>query len=125
VLLVEDNVLNRRVAARMLEKLGCHVDVARTGREAVGLAVTGAYDLVFMDCLMPEMDGFEATAAIRQAEGTGPHVPIVAMTALAAETDRERCLGAGMDAYVLKPVTADALERILRRVIPGRAAATG
>ncbi len=125
VLLVEDNVLNQRVAARMLERLGCRVDVAGTGREAVSLATREAYALVFMDCLMPEMDGFEAASAIRQAEGPGPHVPIIAMTALAAEADRGRCLAAGMDAYVLKPVTADALQATLCRFSPWRQAAAG
>jgi signal transduction histidine kinase/CheY-like chemotaxis protein len=120
VLVVEDNIVNQKVAVRVLEKLGCRVDVAATGREAVNALERLAYDLVFMDCQMPEMDGFAATAAIRQREAsTGQHVPIVAMTANAMQGDRERCLTAGMDDYISKPVQFDGLLAILQKwVLP-------
>jgi CheY-like chemotaxis protein len=107
LLLVEDNEVNRKVALRMLQKLGCEADVAVNGREAVERMTSRHYDLVFMDCQMPEMDGFEATRAIRDREaaaGVRDGVRIVAMTANALEGDRERCLDCGMDDYVPKPV---------------------
>jgi CheY-like chemotaxis protein len=116
VLVVEDNIVNQKVAVRLLEKLGCRVDVAANGCDAVNVLDRLAYDLVFMDCQMPEMDGFAATAAIRQREAsTGRHVPIVAMTANAMQGDRERCLAAGMDDYVSKPVQFDGLVAILQK----------
>src|SRR4030095_10580381 len=93
VLVVEDNVVNQKVLVRMLERYGCKVDVAVNGREAVNTSAQNAYDCLFMDCLMPEMDGYTATAVIRQREvQTGCHVPIIAMTASAQQSDRERCL---------------------------------
>jgi signal transduction histidine kinase/ActR/RegA family two-component response regulator len=112
VLVVDDNQVNRLVANRMLAKLGCVVVEAGDGIEAVRLAADGGYALILMDCQMPELDGYAATAAIRAAE-TGRRVPIVAMTANAMEGDRERCLAAGMDDYVTKPVSAAALARVL------------
>jgi len=116
VLVVEDNVVNQRVAVRLLEKLGCRVDVAANGLEAVALLTELAYDAVFMDCQMPEMDGFQATAIVRQREGSsGHHVPIIAMTANAMQGDRERCLAAGMDDYLSKPVTFEALAAVARK----------
>jgi PAS domain S-box-containing protein len=110
VLLAEDNIVNRQVAALMLEKLGCQVDVATTGKDAVEMIRRFPYDLVLMDCLMPEMDGFEATDEIRELEGGTRHVPIIAMTGLAMGGDRERCFEAGMDDYLCKPVTLKALQ---------------
>ena len=119
VLVVEDNISNQGVAKRMLEALSCHVDVAADGTEAVDLLKTIPYDLVMMDCQMPEMDGYEATRKIREREKGSPHrVPIIAMTANALEGDRERCLEAGMDDYVTKPVDKSQLERIIEKHIP-------
>jgi CheY-like chemotaxis protein len=121
VLVVEDNVINQIGALRLLEKLGCRIDVAADGWEAVTMLAQFAYDIVFMDCQMPEMDGLAATAAIRQREAsTGQHVPIIAMTANAMQGDREDCLAAGMDDYVSKPVTVDSLVAMLRKGAPSQ-----
>jgi signal transduction histidine kinase/DNA-binding response OmpR family regulator len=110
ILLAEDNKINQFVARRMLEKHGHTVTVAGNGYEAVSLLDRADFDLVLMDVQMPEMDGFEATAAIRVKEnGTGRHIPIIAMTAHAMKGDEERCLQAGMDSYVPKPITAAVL----------------
>jgi CheY-like chemotaxis protein len=105
ILLAEDNPVNRVVAVRLLEKRGHRVTVAANGREAVTAAQRETFDLVLMDVQMPEMDGFEATATIRQAEaGSGRHLPIFAMTAHAMKGDAERCRIAGMDGYLPKPI---------------------
>ncbi len=119
VLVAEDNVVNQKVAVRMLEKLGCRVDVVADGCEALEALERIAYDCVFMDCQMPEMDGYEATRAIRTRETqTGGHVPIIAMTANAMLGDRERCLAVGMDDYVGKPVQSPDVLSILHKWTP-------
>ena len=119
VLVAEDNVVNQRVAVRMLEKLGCRVDVATNGLEAVEATGRITYHCIFMDCQMPEMDGYEATRVIRQREArTGARIPIIAMTANAMESDRERCLVAGMDDYLSKPVQPKELGTTLQKWIP-------
>ncbi len=117
VLLAEDNIVNQKLAVRMLEKLGCRVDVAADGQEAVEMLTMLPYDLVFMDCEMPELDGYAATREIRRREGTTRHTPIIAMTAHAMVGDRERCLGVGMDDYISKPVRSADLQETLRRWI--------
>ena len=125
VLLAEDNIANQKVAMLMLEKIGCRVDAVANGREALAALTHITYDLVFMDCQMPEMDGYEATTAIRAHEAnSGTHVPIIAMTAYAMPDDRERCLQAGMDDYIRKPVKAEVLQTIVQqwgRPAPGGA----
>jgi signal transduction histidine kinase/CheY-like chemotaxis protein len=112
LLLAEDGVINQKVAVHLLERRGHHVTVVNNGREALAALTDAepAFDAVLMDVQMPEMDGFEATAAVRSEElGSRRHLPIIAMTAHAMKGDRERCLEAGMDAYVTKPVRAEAL----------------
>ncbi|MEM9460720.1 MAG: response regulator [Myxococcota bacterium] len=113
VLVVEDNAINQKVARRMLERLGCRVDVAGDGEEALEMTNTAPYDLVFMDVQMPRMDGLQATERIRERE-RGGHLPIVAMTAHAMESDRTRCLEAGMDGYLSKPVRRAEVLQILQ-----------
>jgi PAS domain S-box-containing protein len=123
ILLAEDVVLNQRVAVAILKKLGHTVDVSSDGSEAVAAARSEAYDLILMDVQMPKMDGFEATAAIRRMEeGGGRHTPIIAMTAHAMAGDRERCLAAGMDGYVAKPLDVQKLIEEVRLVMPGEQA---
>jgi PAS domain S-box-containing protein len=116
VLLAEDNAVNQVLAARLLEKRGHRVTVAGNGKEALAALEKDSFDVVLMDVQMPEMDGFEATAAIREIEKTsGNHLPVIAMTAHAMAGDRERCLQAGMDDYIAKPIRLEALEELLRR----------
>jgi signal transduction histidine kinase/CheY-like chemotaxis protein/ligand-binding sensor domain-containing protein len=118
ILLAEDNLVNQRMALRLLEKHGHNVFIAANGRQALERLEIETFDLLLMDVQMPEMDGFEATATIRKKEGaTGGHIPIVAMTAHALQGDRERCLAAGMDAYVSKPIIAKELFRVVEKVI--------
>ncbi len=129
VLLAEDNIINQKVAVKMLQKLNCHIDVAANGTEAVEMVKAFPYDLLFMDCQMPEMDGFEATAEIRKREDKKRkawrtehgsqndirRIPIVAMTANAMQGDREQCIEAGMDDYISKPVNVTKLKEVLHR----------
>jgi len=102
------------VATRLLERLGCSAEVAANGREAAEALERSDYDLVLMDCQMPEMDGFEAAARIRSMEGRG-RTPIIAMTASGMEGDRERCIAAGMNDYIAKPVSRRALGQVLKK----------
>ena len=127
LLLAEDNLVNQKVAVRMLERLGLRPDVVSNGKEVIEALEEGSYDLILMDCQMPEMDGFEATDEIRKreaAENSGgtvtprPRIPIIAMTANAMKGDRERCLEAGMDDYLAKPVKPDLLEEVVTRWLP-------
>jgi CheY-like chemotaxis protein len=104
VLVAEDNLVNQAVAVGMLQSLGCEVDVVRNGKEVLDALIRSSYDIVFMDCQMPEMDGFEATARIREMDGAGNHRAIIAMTANALMGDKEKCLEAGMDDYIPKPI---------------------
>jgi CheY-like chemotaxis protein len=103
------------VAQHLLRRLGCQVDVAANGVQAVAMARLKRYDLILMDCQMPEMDGFEAANAIREFEGKTRRTPIIAATANAFVEDRERCLAAGMDDYLSKPIAKDQLESLLKR----------
>jgi two-component system, sensor histidine kinase len=122
ILVVEDNPINQQVAAGWLQRLGCRADVAANGFEALDALQRIAYSAVLMDCQMPEMDGFQATAEIRRREGSARSTPIIAMTANAMKGDRERCLAAGMDDYISKPVHIEELQAALRRVLSQPAA---
>ncbi|MDH4304801.1 MAG: response regulator [Nitrospira sp.] len=140
ILLAEDNIINQKVAVRLFHRLGYRIDVVATGREVVEALSRSRYDVIFMDCQMPEMDGFEATRLIREREAaeivpssefrvsdskpetrnqepaTSHHVPIVALTANAMQGDREQCLAAGMDDYLSKPISLEALATVLERM---------
>jgi CheY-like chemotaxis protein len=135
VLVVEDNIVNQKVAVKMLERLGCRVDIAANGRAAVKALARTSYTVVFMDCHMPEMDGFDATRLIRAreaalAQGQNPvntrtglssassRLPIIALTADALKGDRERCLEVGMDDYLTKPIRREELEAVLAKWVP-------
>jgi signal transduction histidine kinase/CheY-like chemotaxis protein len=119
VLLVEDNPVNQEVNTELLASLGCTVELAATGWEAIAAFERGRYDVIFMDCQMPELDGLEATKRIRQQEAqTGMRTPIVALTAHALEDHRQRCFAAGMDDYLSKPLTIDMLTTMLKRWVP-------
>ena len=120
VLLVEDNLINQKVAMRILEKIGFRADSAFNGKEAITALKKIPYDLVLMDVQMPEMDGFEATKYIRRGEGeiTNPSVPIIAMTAHAMKGDREKCIQVGMNDYVSKPINPEKLYEAIERQLP-------
>ena len=112
MLVVEDNIVHQKVAVWTLEKLGCRVDVAANGEEALSMMDLLRYDLIFMDCQMPQMDGFEATAQIRRKEESlGGRIPIVGLTSNAMKGDRERCLDAGMNDHIAKPVRIEKLRK--------------
>ncbi len=112
VLVVEDNAMNAAVIERQLRRLGLDPKLARDGREAVGMSRQETFDIVLMDCEMPHMDGYEACAELRRQSGR--ELVIIAMTAHALEGDRERCLEAGMDDYLSKPVTTEQLRTMLQ-----------
>jgi PAS domain S-box-containing protein len=118
VLVADDNVVNQRVAVAMLRKLGLRADTAGNGVEALQALGKNAYDLLLIDCQMPEMDGYEATRAIRAGEAEGVHLPVVAMTAHTMQEDLDACLAAGMDDYLLKPISLSRLSEKLARWLP-------
>ena len=123
ILLAEDNTVNQLIASRLLEKQGHHVVTSGNGREALERLDKERFDLILMDVEMPEIDGFEATATIRkQEETTGARIPIIAMTAHALKGDRERCLAAGMDDYVSKPIQPGVLFAAIERLLPSESA---
>jgi signal transduction histidine kinase/CheY-like chemotaxis protein/HPt (histidine-containing phosphotransfer) domain-containing protein len=126
VLLAEDNVVNQAVGVAMVESLGCQVEVAKDGQEVLERLARGTYDVVMMDCQMPRLDGFQTTAEIRRREAAdgGRRQPIVALTANAMEGDRERCLAAGMDDYLPKPLRQEALQKALSRWLAGGSGST-
>ena len=115
LLIAEDNVVNQRVASRMLEKMGYFVDVVGNGQQAVAAWARGGYDAILMDCQMPEMDGYAATREIRRQESDSAHIPIIALTAHAIKGADDECFAAGMDHYVTKPIDRDALRECLER----------
>ena len=117
MLVAEDNAVNQRVARRFLERLGCTVDVVDDGAQAVEVLARSSYDFVLMDMQMPIMDGLEASQRIRAQERPGQRVPIVALTADAMVGTFERCLAAGMDDYLTKPIDAKRLEDVLERFV--------
>ena len=118
VLVADDNEINQVVACKYLQKLGCHVEIARTGREAVEAITRTAYDVVLMDCEMPDMDGYEATREIRLREdGTMSHLPIMALTGHASDEDAQKCHQAGMDKVITKPLTLPILRASLRELL--------
>jgi two-component system sensor histidine kinase/response regulator len=117
LLLAEDVIVNQKVACRSLEKMGYEVEVVSNGREAVEAWERGKYDLILMDCQMPEMDGYEATRTIRSREGPNEHIPIIALTAHAMKGADEECKAAGMDEHVTKPIDRQELERCLCRYL--------
>jgi CheY-like chemotaxis protein len=114
----EDNAVNQRVVRAMLLRLGLEVDVVGNGAEAVAAAALVEYRAIFMDCQMPVLDGFKATAAIRQHQGALRHTPIIAVTASAMKSDELRCLAAGMDDHIAKPLTLEAVATVLARWVP-------
>jgi CheY-like chemotaxis protein len=119
VLVAEDNCVNQKVLVRLLEKREVRVDVAANGLEAVQMWCDFPYDLILMDCRMPEMDGYEAAHKIRAQEQGRTHVPIVAVTAHVGEGERQRCLASGMDGYLQKPFQTPELDDVLRRFLSG------
>jgi len=122
VLLVEDNPVNQKVLTAVLTRIGCAVHVVANGKQALESLARHSYDAVLMDCQMPVMDGYEATAELRRREGTGRRTPVIALTASAMAEDRERCMTAGMDDYLTKPVSMQNLAATLTHSLPAGAA---
>ena len=120
ILLAEDNPVNQKVASKLLEKLQYRVDVVADGLAAVAAWQTGKFDLIFMDCQMPQMDGYEATREIRRLEAGKSHIPIIALTAHAMTGDEAKCRAAGMDDYLSKPIDRNKLEACLERLLIGK-----
>ncbi len=120
ILLAEDNPLNQRVATVMLENLGFHTDVVADGEEAVKAATLTPYRAILMDCQIPVLDGYQATDAIRRLQGESSRTPIIAITASDTHSDQQRCLAAGMDDYLTKPLSLKALADVLARWAPNR-----
>jgi CheY-like chemotaxis protein len=118
ILLAEDNLVNQKVAQKLLEKLNYRVVVVADGLAAVAAWQAGKFDLIIMDCQMPQMDGYEATREIRRLEAGKRHIPIVALTAHAMKGDEEKCRAAGMDAYLSKPIDRAKLENCLEHLLP-------
>jgi two-component system sensor histidine kinase/response regulator len=118
ILVAEDNKVNQLIARLFLEKLGCQIEIVENGRDACAAVERGGYDLVFMDCHMPIMDGFDATRRIRQMQAGGPRTPIIALTAAVLEEERQQCYEAGMDDFLSKPLSPADLKRALRNWIP-------
>jgi CheY-like chemotaxis protein len=118
VLVAEDNPVNQTVAVGALKRCGCRVEVVSDGRQALDALARERYDVVLMDCQMPEMDGYAATIELRRRENGDPRTPVIAMTAHAMDGAREKCLAAGMDDYISKPLRRETLVEILRRWIP-------
>ncbi len=118
ILVVEDNFINQEVTRDILEFMGCQVDIAKDGLEAVKMAAETAYELILMDIQVPEIDGYEATGRIRQESSKLPRPIIVALTAGALEGDKDKCLKAGMDDYISKPMEASHLEEMLKKHFP-------
>ncbi|MGZ3158005.1 MAG: response regulator [Burkholderiaceae bacterium] len=114
VLIADDNIVNQQVAMHILEKLGCQTDIANNGQEAIAMHALHAYDLILMDCQMPVMDGYQATRAIR-AQETDAHIPIIAVTAFTMQGERDRCLAAGMDDFLAKPIRLSTIREALGR----------
>jgi CheY-like chemotaxis protein len=119
ILLVEDNKVNQKVALKVLSKIGYQADIASNGLEAIRILEHNRYDLVLMDCQMPELDGYDATRSIRNTKGDSPNkaVPIIAMTANAMKGDREKCIEAGMNDYISKPIDIIALSKAITKWI--------
>jgi two-component system, sensor histidine kinase and response regulator len=118
ILLAEDNALNQRVAAAMLENLGFDVDIVADGAEAVNAATLAPYHAILMDCQIPVLDGYQATSEIRRLQGASRRTPIIAVTASTMKSDQQRCLAAGMDDYLAKPLSLKALAAVLARWAP-------